>query len=329
MSGRGRVLVMHPLLDPAPEVLAASAETAAYPEGAPLTEEGIRAAAEGCRGIVSQLMDPIGDLVLSTPGLRVVGNVAVGHDNIDVGAATRHGVVVTNTPGILDETTADLAFALLMAAARRVVEGDRQVRDGRWKGWAVGHLLGQDVHGAVLGVVGMGRIGRALARRGRAFGMRVLYTSRNRLPADQERDLDVTWRRLSELLREADFVSLHVPLTPETGHLIGPAELALMKPSAVLVNTARGPIVDEAALVEALRERRIFGAALDVYEDEPRLHPGLAELENVVLAPHVGSASVRTRARMCEVAARNVVAVLSGRRPPNPVNLDVLPEVLD
>jgi glyoxylate reductase len=328
-AGRPRVLVMHPLLDPGPRILAAATDAVSYPEGAPLTEEAIREAAAGCRGIVSQVMDPIGELVLSTPGLRAVANVAVGYDNVDVAAATRHGVLVTNTPGILDETTADLAFALLMAAARRVVEGDRQVRDGRWKSWAIDHLLGQDVHGAVLGVVGMGRIGRAVAGRGRGFGMRIVYSNRSRLPAEREAELDATWLPLPELLREADFVSLHVPLGPETRHLIGAAELAAMKPTAVLVNTARGPVVDEAALVGALREGRIFAAGLDVYEREPQVHPGLIELENVVLAPHIGSGSVRTRARMCEVAAENMVAAVTGRRPPNVVNPDVLQEVLD
>jgi glyoxylate reductase len=327
VSGRPAVLVVHPLLDPGPSILASAGEVVAYPDAAPPTEQAIREAARGCRGIVSHVMDPIGGLVLSTPGLRAVANVGVGYDNIDVRAATGRGVLVTNTPGVLDETTADLAFALMMAAARRVVEGDRQVRDGRWRGWAIDHLLGQDVHGSVLGVVGMGRIGRAVARRGRGFGMRVVYCSRHRLPASREAELDATWMELTRLLGEADFVSLHVPLGPRTRHLIGAGELALMKPSAVLVNTARGPVVDEQALAGALRDRRIFAAGLDVYENEPRVHPGLVDLDNVVLAPHIGSGSVRTRARMCEVAARNMAAALSGERPPDLVNPEVLREV--
>jgi glyoxylate reductase len=316
---------MHPLLDPAPWILAEACDLSAYPEGSPLQEAAISEAAEGCEGIVSQVMDPIGETVLTLLTLRAVANVAVGYDNIDLQAATRNGVMVTNTPGILDDTTADLAWALLMAAARQVVEGDRQVRDGRWPGWSIDHLLGQDVHGATLGLVGMGRIGQAVARRAQGFGMRVLYNNRRRLAEQEERQLNAAWVDLHDLLREADFVSVHVPLRPDTRHLIGPRELALMKPSAVLVNTARGPVVDEAALARALRERRIFAAGLDVYEREPAVHAELLGLDNVVLGPHIGSASFRTRSRMCATAARNMVSALTGQRPPNLLN----PEVLD
>jgi glyoxylate reductase len=322
MTPRPRVLVTHPLLEPAPSLLADACDVVAYPDGAPLTEDAIAGAAEGCAAIVSQAMDPIGDRVLSLPGLRVVANVAVGHDNIDLGAARRHGVVVTNTPGVLDETTADLAFALLMAAARRLVEGDRMVRAGRWTGWSMDQLLGRDVHGATLGVVGLGRIGKALARRAHGFEMRVLYADAVRLPEADERALGVSWRSLDALLGEADFVSLHVPLSPGTRHLIGARELAAMKPGAVLVNASRGPVVDAAALAGALREGRIFAAGLDVYEREPNVPAELVGLENVVLAPHIGSASVRTRARMCELAVENVLAVLGDREPATAVSLE-------
>jgi glyoxylate reductase len=318
---------MHPILDPGPALLAeAGCEVVPYPEGAPLTEAAIRDAVERCgsQGILSQVADPIGETVLSAPGLRIVANVAVGFDNIDVAAATRHGIMATHTPGVLTDTTADFAFALLMAAARRVAEGDRFLRAGRFEGWAIDMLLGQDVWGATLGLVGVGRVGGAVARRARAFDMRVLYTDAVALPAEVERELGATRVDLDTLLAEADFVSLHVPLTPETRHLIGAPQLARMKSTAVLVNTARGPVVDEAALVEALRAGRILGAGLDVYEREPEVHPGLLELQNVVLAPHIASGSVRTRSEMSALAVRNLLAGLRGERPPNLLNPEVL-----
>lgn len=319
---------MHPVLDPAPALLQeAAVDVVPYPAGRPLTQEAIREAVEtsGCRGILSQVMDPIGETVLSTPGLKIVANVAVGYDNIDVPAATRHGVMATHTPGVLTDTTADFAFALMMAAARRVAEADRFVRAGRFRGWAIDMLLGQDVWAATLGLVGVGRIGGAVARRARAFDMRILYTDAVPLAPEVERELGATRVELDELLREADFVSLHVPLTPETRHLIGAAELERMKPTAVLVNTSRGPVVDEAALAVALREGRIFAAGLDVHEREPEVHPGLLELENVVLAPHIASGSVRTRSEMSVLAVRNLLAGLRGERPPNVLNPEVLP----
>src|SRR5262252_3508761 len=323
-----RVLLMHHVLDPAPALLAdAHAEVVVYAKDGSLTEEGIRAAVEtgGCRGILSQVMDPIRETVLSTPGLEIVANVAVGYDNIDVPAATRNGVMATNTPGVLTETTADFAFALMMAAARRVAEGDRFVREGRFGGWAIDVLLGQDVRGGTLGLVGVGRIGGAVARRARAFDMRIVYTDAVALPPDTERQLGATRVGLATLLSEADFISLHVPLTAQTRHLIGSEQLAQMKPTAVLVNTSRGPVVDEAALAEALRRKVIFAAGLDVFEREPDVHPGLAGLDNAVLAPHIASGSVRTRSEMSALAVRNLLAGLCGERPPNLLN----PEVLD
>jgi glyoxylate reductase len=315
---------MHKILDPGPQMLEEACEVVRYPEGEPLDEPSIRRAAEGCQGILSQVMDPIGDEVLSTPGLRIVSNVAVGFDNIDLQAATRHGVMATNTPGVLTETTADFAFALLMAAGRRVAEGDRMLRAGKFDGWGIDMLLGQDLYGATLGLVGVGRIGGAVARRARGFDMRIIYTDAVALPPEVESELGATRVDLEQLLQEADFVSLHVPLTPETRHLIGAPELAQMKRSAVLVNTSRGPVVDEPALADALRRGEIFAAGIDVFEHEPQVDPALLELDNVVLTPHIASGSVRTRSKMCEVAVQNHLAGLRGERPENLLNPDVL-----
>jgi glyoxylate reductase len=317
---------MHPVLDPAPALLAESSDVVSFPAEGALTEPAIRHAIEaaGCQGVLSQVMDPLRETVLSTPGLRIVSNVAVGFDNIDVPAATRHGVLATHTPGVLTDTTADFSFALMMSAARRVSEGDRFIRGGRFQGWAMDMLLGQDVWGATLGLVGVGRIGGAVARRAKGFAMRILYTDAVPLTPDLEVELGATRVDLPGLLREADFVSLHVPLTAETRHLIGAAELAQMKPTAVLVNTSRGPVVDEAALADALRDRRIFAAGLDVFEREPEVHPGLVGLDNAVLAPHIASGSVRTRSEMSVLAVRNLLAGLRGERPPNLLNPEVL-----
>ncbi|MBJ7600230.1 MAG: D-glycerate dehydrogenase [Candidatus Nephthysia bennettiae] len=317
-------MLVHPILDPGPKLLEEACEVVPYPEGQPLEEQGIRRAAEGCPGILSQVMDPIGEEVLSTPGLKVVSNVAVGYDNIDVEAATRHGVLVTNTPGVLTSTTADFAFALLMAAARRVADGDRYLRAGRFKGWAIDMMLGQDLHGATLGLVGVGRIGGAVARRARGFDMRILYSDSVALPPEVEIELGAKRVHLERLLEESDFVSLHVPLTPDTHHLISTEELGRMKSTAVLVNTSRGPVVDEEALATALREGQIFAAALDVFEHEPEVHPALLELDNVVLTPHIASASGRTRSEMCEMAVKDLIAGLRGERPQNLLNPEVL-----
>jgi glyoxylate reductase len=321
---RRRVLLMHKILDPAPGLLEEACEVVPYPVDEPLEESGIRRAAEGCQGICSQVMDPIREEVLSMPGLKIVSNVAVGFDNIDVKAATRHGVMVTNTPGVLTDTTADFAFALLMAAGRRVAEGDRFVRSGRFGGWAIDMMLGQDLQGATLGLVGVGRIGGAVARRARGFDMPILYSDAVALPAEVESELGARRVELDQLLSEADFVSLHVPLTPDTHHLIGREQLRRMKPTAVLVNTSRGPVVDEEALAAALKEGQIFAAGLDVFEHEPEVPPALLELDNVVLAPHIASASGRTRSSMCEMAVRDLIAGLRGERPRNLLNPQVL-----
>lgn len=256
-------------------------------------------------------------VIRAAPRLRVIAVAAVGYNLVDVAAATARGVLVTNTPGVLTETTADLAWALMLAVARRVAEADRFVRAGWWTGVRWSLLVGTDVHGATLGIVGLGRIGKAVARRAAGFGMRVLYHSRR---PDPEAAGLAEYRTLDGLLQEADFVVLAVPLTPETRHLIGRPQLDRMKPTAYLINIARGPVVDEAALAEALRAGRLAGAGLDVFEDEPRIHPGLLGLEQVVLTPHIGSASRATRIRMAVRAAENCVAALAGRRPPDLVN---------
>jgi glyoxylate reductase len=322
-GGRARVLLMHPILDPGPAILAEAAEVIAYPDGQPLDEASIRSAAEGCVGIVSQLMDPIRETVLSTPGLKIVSNVAVGFDNIDVPTATAHKVMVTNTPGVLDDATADFAFTLLMSAARRIVEADSFTRQGRFRGWAIDMMLGADVHGATLGLIGVGRIGRGVAHRAKGFNMRVLYYDPQPLPPDAERDLGAIRVDLGRLLSESDFVSVHVPLTSETHHLLSTPQFAQMKPTAILINTSRGPVVDEAALVEALKAKKISGAGMDVYEREPAVHPGLIPMQNVVLAPHIASATVRTRSEMSAMAARNMATAVRGGRPPNLLNPEV------
>ncbi len=275
---------------------------------------------KGTDGLICHITSTINDEVLAAaPGLKVVANVAVGYNNIDIAAARRRGVVVTNTPDVLTETTADFAWALLMAAARRVVEADHFARSGQWRRWQWDLLWGADVHGKTLGILGFGRIGRAVARRASGFDMRVLYYDAVRPAPAVERELSATYAEPEAILREADFVSLHTPLLPETRHLINERTLRLMKKTAILVNAARGPIVDEAALVRALEEGWIAGAGLDVFEEEPGIHPGLLPLANVVLAPHIASASPDTRIAMASLAVRNCLAVLDGKPPLTPV----------
>jgi glyoxylate reductase len=278
-------------------------------------------AARGAAGILSTVTEKIDAEVMDAAeeGLRVIANMAVGYDNVDVEAATERGVVVTNTPGVLNETTADSAFMLLLAAARRLGEAERLLRSGRWDAWGPKQLIGPDVWGKTLGVVGFGRIGQAVARRAKGFDVDLVYHDRYR-NEDAEYELGARYLELEELLRTSDFVSIHTPLTSETTHLIGAEELDSMKPEAVLVNTSRGPVVDEAALADALAERRIFAAGLDVYENEPEVHPKLLELENVVLAPHIGSASIETRDKMAALAAENLAAVLRGEKPKTPIS---------
>jgi len=285
----------------------------------------LRREAASADGILTLLTDPVDRALLSgAKHLLVVSNMATGFDNIDVAAATEAGVLVTRTPGVLSQTTADFAFALLMAAARRLVEGDRQVRRGEWKTWGPEILLGHDVHGAAIGIVGMGGIGAEMARRARGFRMRVLYTSRTPKPA-LERRYRMQFLSLDDLLRQSDFVTLHAPLTPETRGMIDERALRLMKPTAVLVNTARGPLVDQAALYRALRDGRIAAAALDVTDPEPiAADDPLLTLENCIVTPHIASASVATRSRMAMLAAGQLVQALEGRTPRNLVNRDAL-----
>ncbi len=267
-------------------------------------------------GIDGEVMDATGDV-------KIIANYAVGYNNINVEEATRRGIVVTNTPGVLTDATADIAWTLLMSTARRVVESDRFTREGKFEAWAPMLFLGADIAGRTLGIVGAGRIGAAVAERAKGFRMKIVYTGKNRKP-EFEKEFGAEYLSLDELLSGSDFVSLHCPLTPETTHLIGAPELAKMKPHAILINTARGPVVDEAALVSALKEKRIASAGFDVYEEEPTLHPGLIELENATLLPHIGSATIETRTKMATIAAENIVAFFKGEKPPTAVNPEVL-----
>jgi glyoxylate reductase len=286
-----------------------------------LPRSELMARIRGKDGLICHILSTVDDeLLAAVPTLKVVANVAVGYNNIDVAAARHRGVVVTNTPDVLTETTADFTWALLMAAARRVAEADRFVRSGQWDRWQWDLLWGADIHGKTLGVVGFGRIGRAVARRALGFNMRVLYQDAVQADAAVERDLRASRVDLEALLRESDFLSLHTPFLPETRHLINARTLRLMKRSAILVNAARGPVVEETALVRALQEGWIAGAGLDVFEEEPKVHPGLLALTNVVMAPHIGSASLDTRIAMATLAVRNCLAVLDGKPPITPVS---------
>jgi glyoxylate reductase len=271
---------------------------------------------------VTLLSDPVTEAVLEAcPTLEVVSNVAVGVDNVDLAACARRGIVVTNTPDVLTESCADLTWTLLLGAARRAVEGDRFVRRGKFKGWRLDLLLGTDLRGKILGIVGMGRIGRAVARRAAPFGLRVVYSQRTRLPESVESALGARFVPLDELLQTADVVSLHCPLTPQTRHILDRKRLVSMKPGALLINTGRGPLVDEPALVECLRNGPIAAAGLDVFEREPELAPGLTGLPNALLLPHLGSASRETREEMARMAVSNCLAVLEGRPALHPVPL--------
>jgi glyoxylate reductase len=275
--------------------------------------------------IVGMVNVPITEEIMeAAPRLRVVANYAVGFNNVELAAATRRGVLVTNTPGVLTEATADLTFALLLAVARRVVESDKFLREGKFKGWKADLLLGSDVYGAVLGVIGFGRIGQAVARRALGFNMSVLYSDARRATPEAEAEFRALFVPLEELLRKADFVTIHADLNEQTRHLIGERELKLMGPNHYLINAARGPIVDEKALVRALKEGWIKGAGIDVYEKEPKTEPGLTDCWNAVLLPHLGSATVSARAAMAETAAKNLIAAVDGQRPPNLVNPDAL-----
>jgi lactate dehydrogenase-like 2-hydroxyacid dehydrogenase len=321
-----RVLVTRHVYPEAIDLLKAAAEVDYIDTYDGLPPAELLERAKGKNALVTQLTDKMnaGWLAALDGGVRVIANVAVGYDNIHIPAATARRIVVTNTPDVLTDTTADFAFALLMSAARRVVEGHAFVHSGEWKSWRIDMLVGQDIHHKTLGIFGMGRIGQAMARRGSGFSMRILYHDAVRAPEPVEKALALEFVSKDELLAQSDFVSMHVPLLAETKHLIGKPELERMKQTAILVNTARGPVVDESALIDALEQGVIAGAGLDVFENEPAVPPRMLALKNVALAPHIASASVDTRKRMCTMAAENALAVLSGRRPANPVNPEVL-----
>ncbi len=289
------------------------------------TKSELMARLAGKQGAFTTGSERIDDEVLAAcPQLKVVANMAVGYNNFDIAACTARGVLATNTPDVLTETTADFGFALMMATARRMAESEHYLRRGEWTRWAYDMFTGSDVHGATLGILGMGRIGQAIARRGAlGFGMKVIYHNRSRLTAEQEQPLAARYVDKATLLREADHLVLVLPYSPQSHHAIGAAELALMKPTATLTNVARGGIVDDAALAVALRERRIAAAGLDVFEGEPAVHPGLLEVPNVVLTPHIASATVATRRRMADLAADNLIAALNGGTPPTPINPQV------
>jgi glyoxylate reductase len=314
---RPPVLVTRKLADEAMAFVEERCDMTLYPEDRPIPRDRLLKDAAGKQGLLTLLTERVDDELLDAagPSLRVVSNFAVGYDNVDVEACTRRGILVTNTPDVLTDATADLTWALILAASRRVAEGDRLVRSGRPWAWSPDFMLGRDVSGKTLGLVGYGRIGQAVAARSGPFGMRVVYNSRVPRP-----DLPGRHHGFEELLEQADVLSVHVPLNDRTRHMFGAKEFEAMQPTTVFVNTSRGPVVDETALAEALETGEIFAAGLDVYEDEPKVHPRLLALENVVLAPHLGSASVETRIAMAVLAAENLVDALEGREPRAPVN---------
>jgi glyoxylate reductase len=330
MANRPRILVTQKVPAPAYPLLEAVGDVEANSEeGVIWSYEELLRRSPGHDYIFCLLTDTIDERFLTAcanaqPSLRLLANMAVGFNNIDVASATRLGIAVSNTPGVLTDTSADLAFGLLMAVARRIPESERFLRAGRYSGWGPLLFCGAEVHHATLGLLGMGRIGKAVARRASGFDMRVLYHNRQRLSPTEEAEYRATYVSLDDLLREADFVSIHAPYNQETHHLIGARELELMKTSAMLINTARGPIVDEKALVRALQTGTIAGAGLDVFEHEPAVEPELLTMENVVLLPHIGSASLQTRALMATMASQNIAAHARGERPPNILNPEVL-----
>ena len=320
-----KVLVTRRIFDESLAMLAAQFDVESNQKDRPLSASQFLRKLKGKDAAITLLTDVVSDDVLAShPQLKIVSNVAVGYNNFDVPAATRRGVMMTNTPGVLDDTTADFTWCLILATARGLIQADRTFRSGKWTGWGVMQFLGHDVHGKTLGICGFGRIGKGVARRAMGFSMKILYTDVQRVPESVEREFGASYVDKNTLLKESDVVSLHVPLFADTRHYIGAAELALMKRSAILVNAARGPVVDEKALVKALKQGRIAGAGLDVYEKEPLPAPGLVKLPNTVLAPHVASGSVETRLRMSNMAAANCIAGLTGRRPPNILNPEVM-----
>lgn len=319
-----KVYVTRQLPQKALDMIAAECDMQVNPHDRVMTRKELEEAIKGIDGMLCLLTDTIDASLLDlNPNLKVLANYAVGYNNIDVPACTQRKIPVSNTPGVLTETSADLAWALIMAVARRVVEADRFTREGKFDGWGPMMFLGGDIYGKTLGVVGMGRIGQSVISRAKGFDMKIIYYNARRKSVEEEKALGVEYRELDALLKEADFISLHVPLLPETIHLIGEREFNLMKETAYLINTARGPIVDEAALVKALQGKKIAGAGLDVFEEEPKLAEGLTELDNVVILPHIASASIETRTKMGVMAAENLLAGLKGEKMPNIINPEV------
>ena len=321
---RLKVLATRPLFPAAQEILNATCEVDYWTQPERISKEELFRRIKDKDGLVCLLTERVDEeLLLAAPKLRIAANVAVGFDNITLADCTKRGVAATNTPGVLDETTADFAWTLLMAVARRLGEGEQLARSGNWKGWDLDQLVGADVWGKTLGLVGFGRIGRAVARRAAGFQMKVIYHDAVRAALDVEKGFHAEYRDLDAVLAQSDFISVHVPLLPETRGLFDAAKFARMKRTAFLINTSRGPVVSEAALVQALESKKIAGAALDVYENEPSIHTGLKR-PNVVLAPHIASASLETRTKMASMAAQNVVTFFKGSRPPNILNPEVL-----
>ncbi len=319
-----KVLATRPLFPAAQTILNAFCDVEYWTKPERISKVELFKKVKDKEGLVCLLTEKVNQELLSVaPKLRIAANVAVGFDNIDVAACTKRGVAATNTPGVLDETTADFAWTLMMAVGRRLVEGDTLARSGNWTGWDLDQLVGADIWGKTLGIVGFGRIGRAMARRALGFQMKVIYADAVQAPDAVEKELKAEYRGMNSLLAESDFISIHVPLLPETRGLFDKARFAKMKPTAYLINTARGAVIDDAALVHALESGKIAGAALDVFENEPSIHPGLKR-PNVVLAPHIASASIETRTKMACMAAQNVVALLKGKQPPNILNPEVL-----
>jgi gluconate 2-dehydrogenase len=316
-----RVLVTREVFDETLVYLGAHCEVDSNQADTPFDADALVQRLAGKAGVICSLTDRIDDKLLARcPQLKVVANIAVGYNNIDLAACSARGILATNTPGVLDDSTADLAFTLMLATARRLTEAEAYVREGRWKGWHLKQLLGIDVHHATLGIIGMGRIGQVIAKRAAGFEMRVIYHNRTRVAPEIERRLNAVYVSQDDLLAQADFVALQMPYSPQTHHLIGAAELGKMKPGAILINSTRGGVVDDAALIHALKSGTIRAAGLDVFEGEPKLNPGFLELRNVVLAPHIGSSTEATRRAMAMTAAKNAVAALSGGTPPNLLN---------
>jgi glyoxylate reductase len=313
------ILVTRRLPGRALERLAQSCALDIWDKDCPIPKEKLLARIKGKEGLLCLLTDPVDATVIDAAGsMRIIANYAVGYDNIDIRVARERGIVITNTPGVLTDATADLAWALLFSVARRIVEADVYLREGRWPGWDPNLMLGCDIFGKTLGIIGAGRIGKAVGLRSRGFNMRVVYVDERRNEV-LESHVGAQRVELDDLLLAPDFISLHVPLTTGTRHLIGERKIALMKPTAVIINTSRGPVIDEEALAEALRSGRIAGAGLDVFESEPQVHPGLMKLKNVVILPHIASATVGTRAKMADMAVDNILAFLRGETPPNRV----------